>query len=480
MSRLSAVHIASKLRRVALAVPLALLVLVAPVFAQSALASSTVGQLFTPTYEGCSAGTFVQTGVAAGNSYVIPQNGAITSWSFQTNAQVVPNLELEVAKPTGVENEYTVVAQSAAGTETANTVNTYTAHVPVEAGEIIGIYENGGGCISATNEASDTYAWILNEDVPTGSTSIWESLSGDRIPLSATLSLAPTATTGAASGVSTKAAMLSGSVGAEESRTAFFEYGTSTTYGSSTTHQNIGTSATETSVSATLSGLAPGTTYHYRLVAEDAGGVTHGADQTFTTDAEPAPPVKAPEPPPTTTPTPTPTTPTTTPTVTPPPKVAPVIAIEAGKRLKARKGKPKAALACKHAPCKGIIKLVNVVKVKVKRKGKTFTRRKTVVLGRADYTIAAGKRHTHQARQKDGREAEKAPQAARKADRHRQARQAANQDREDQLSRGRSCAGAMPRLRAVRVGGRRFARPRRARRRGWTAACASRRRAAGG
>ena len=35
-------------------------------------------------------------------------------------------------------------------------------------------------------------------------------------------------------------------------------------------------------VSATLSGLLPGTTYHYRLVATNADGTSAGADATFT------------------------------------------------------------------------------------------------------------------------------------------------------------------------------------------------------
>ncbi len=38
-------------------------------------------------------------------------------------------------------------------------------------------------------------------------------------------------------------------------------------------------------ISAALGGLAPATTYHYRVVATNAGGTTNGADRTFTTPA---------------------------------------------------------------------------------------------------------------------------------------------------------------------------------------------------
>jgi len=40
---------------------------------------------------------------------------------------------------------------------------------------------------------------------------------------------------------------------------------------------------TNTAVSITLSGLTPGTTYHYRVVGKNAAGTSNGADETFTT-----------------------------------------------------------------------------------------------------------------------------------------------------------------------------------------------------
>ncbi len=57
-----------------------------------------------------------------------------------------------------------------------------------------------------------------------------------------------------------------------------FEYGTSTAYGSS-----VPCTPGALSPMATLSGLAQGTLYHYRLTAASAGGSTAGADATFTT-----------------------------------------------------------------------------------------------------------------------------------------------------------------------------------------------------
>ena len=43
------------------------------------------------------------------------------------------------------------------------------------------------------------------------------------------------------------------------------------------------TGTSDTDVSKGLSGLTPGTTYHYRVAGTNASGTTNGADMTFTT-----------------------------------------------------------------------------------------------------------------------------------------------------------------------------------------------------
>jgi hypothetical protein len=115
----------------------------------------------------------------------------------------------------------------------------------------------------------------------------------------------PTATTGAATSVGETSAGLNGDLGAGGSSTAYFEYGTSTAYGSSTAAQSVGFSTGSRPLAATVSGLEPGTTYHFRVVVENSGGVAYGADQTFasktqgggtTPPTEPTPP-KPPPPP---------------------------------------------------------------------------------------------------------------------------------------------------------------------------------------
>jgi hypothetical protein len=99
---------------------------------------------------------------------------------------------------------------------------------------------------------------------------------------------APTAITGPVSAIGTNSATANGTVNPNGQATNwFFEYGTSTSYGRRTATRSAGSGTTNVQVSAALTGLAPGTTYHYRLVATGGGGTTRGADGIFTTSAAP-------------------------------------------------------------------------------------------------------------------------------------------------------------------------------------------------
>ncbi|MGN6372951.1 MAG: hypothetical protein ACTHM1_08155 [Solirubrobacteraceae bacterium] len=100
----------------------------------------------------------------------------------------------------------------------------------------------------------------------------------------------PAASTGAASEVTPESASLSGTVTTYGAATTYyFQYGTTTAYGQQSSTGSLPAapgqpaSATTTDVQAAIAGLSPSTTYHYRLLASNAGGTTVGEDQTFTT-----------------------------------------------------------------------------------------------------------------------------------------------------------------------------------------------------
>src|SRR4051812_33088949 len=102
------------------------------------------------------------------------------------------------------------------------------------------------------------------------------------------LAAAPTATTGGASNVSPNAATVSGTVNPKgQVTTWYFQYGKTKSYSARTTAQDAGSGNKGVKVSATLTGLANATTYHYRLVATNAAGRTVGNDRTFKTPEAP-------------------------------------------------------------------------------------------------------------------------------------------------------------------------------------------------
>jgi hypothetical protein len=94
----------------------------------------------------------------------------------------------------------------------------------------------------------------------------------------------PSVVTGGSNGVGQNAATISGTVNTNGLPTSYgFEIGTSTDYGPRTGLGAVGAGGSEISVSLALTGLFPGTTYHYRMTATNIDGTTYGADQTFTT-----------------------------------------------------------------------------------------------------------------------------------------------------------------------------------------------------
>lgn len=117
---------------------------------------------------------------------------------------------------------------------------------------------------------------------------------------------APTAITGEASAIGETGATLNGTVNPSGDMTSYyFNYGATNSYGHSTPEVILSADSASHMVSAAVTGLAPGTVYHFELIAHNASGNAPGLDRTFTT-ALPAPP-------------PTETTTTSTTTSTPPP-----------------------------------------------------------------------------------------------------------------------------------------------------------------
>ena len=92
------------------------------------------------------------------------------------------------------------------------------------------------------------------------------------------------ADTNSATNVTLTSATLNGTVNPNGLETTYyFEWGLADSYGNTTNSHSVGSGTSAVAVSANLSVLTPGTTYHYRLVATNSSGTGYGTDRTFKT-----------------------------------------------------------------------------------------------------------------------------------------------------------------------------------------------------
>ncbi len=104
----------------------------------------------------------------------------------------------------------------------------------------------------------------------------------------AALAAPPVVTTGAAKNVTQTTASLRGKVNPKGNQTVyFFQYGTSKLYDAQTPETAAGGGDTAVPAAADIAGLAPFTTYHYRLVASYGQRIVFGKDARFKTARQP-------------------------------------------------------------------------------------------------------------------------------------------------------------------------------------------------
>jgi hypothetical protein len=99
----------------------------------------------------------------------------------------------------------------------------------------------------------------------------------------------PIVVTEAATSVTSSSAVLNGTVNANNSSTTvIFQYGVNTSYGSSIAAvPSPVAGGSSVAVSATLTSLVPGITYHYRVASSSVTGIAIGGDMTFTPSCSP-------------------------------------------------------------------------------------------------------------------------------------------------------------------------------------------------
>ncbi len=100
---------------------------------------------------------------------------------------------------------------------------------------------------------------------------------------SSTATNPPTVVTGSATLIPSSSAQLNGTVNPKGLSTTYvFQWGRTTSYGSTTAVTTVGSGTSDVASSANITRLRSNTVYHYRLKATNSAGTTYGVDKSFT------------------------------------------------------------------------------------------------------------------------------------------------------------------------------------------------------
>jgi hypothetical protein len=182
------------------------------------------------------------------------------------------------------------------GEASAVAVDTSTNDVYVpERGGNLAVYEPSGAPLSQLEFNTGIYfSFGIAVDSSTHTVYLSESSPSNHVVDVFALVTLPAVSTRQAIGVTASRATLEGTVNPEGMpiTSCEFEYGTSTSYGQSVPCHpgpaEIGSGSAPVPVSAEITGLQPGTAYHYRLIAGNATGSSQGGDQTLLTSMAPS------------------------------------------------------------------------------------------------------------------------------------------------------------------------------------------------
>jgi Secretion system C-terminal sorting domain/Viral BACON domain len=129
----------------------------------------------------------------------------------------------------------------------------------------------------SVDPADDQTFWFTTEYIQNSGIANWQT----RIA-SFKFSNNPSVTTLPATAVTGSSATLNGNINPNGlASTYHFEWGTTISYGNSTTTTSAGSGTSNVAVSANISSLITGTPYHYRIVGVNSDGTTNGNDMTL-------------------------------------------------------------------------------------------------------------------------------------------------------------------------------------------------------
>ena len=221
------------------------------------------------------------------HSLVLCTDGSLAAWGSNASGQVGDNSTTNRLVPTAV-NTASGISALYGKTVTAVVAGSSHSLAQTADGTLAGWGLNTNGQVGDNTTSNDLVPVTVNRSPLSAAevfASVFSSPSAAHSLALAAGPPAPQASSLAAGSITANSAILNGSVIANSNSTSVtFDYGTTAAYGTnvSATPATV-TSLSATAVSLVLTGLTPGTTYHFRVNAVNAVGSSSGIDQTFTT-----------------------------------------------------------------------------------------------------------------------------------------------------------------------------------------------------
>jgi hypothetical protein len=183
------------LRGLALAVSLAALSLAAA--ASPAAGSVTLGQLAPTPTGSISAIDLVPLTVTAGNGYVVPGTGRITSWSHNAGSGASQKLTMKVFRKVAEPNFYKVVGLDGPRDLDGGLLNTFPVSIDVQPGDVIGLGPVSGPVAPLFTGVTGDMFLFRSGDLGLGQAASFDPSAGSRLNLTAVFDPSNAITVGA-------------------------------------------------------------------------------------------------------------------------------------------------------------------------------------------------------------------------------------------------------------------------------------------
>ena len=258
------------------------------------LGETTTTQSNTPVAVNTSAGTSALAGksvvaISGGltHSLVLCSDGTLAAWGGNASGQLGDTTLIDKYAPVAV-NTAAGSSALAGKTVTGITSSANSSFALCSDGTLVAWGSDSSGQLGDNSTTNESSAVTVNSS-PLALGATFSGVFGGS-SASHTLALVvapqvPVVSTLAATVIAGNSVTLNGTVNAwNNNATVAFDYGTTTAYGTTlSAAPAIVTGGTSTAVSLALTGLASGTTYHFRVDGMNSTGTSNGSDLTFTT-----------------------------------------------------------------------------------------------------------------------------------------------------------------------------------------------------